>query len=242
MKNASVKSTKCINKREISHPPLPGFRDAIRITWPVMVGYCPMAMAFGVLYGKVVLSFLFGTFLYAGSVQYLVVKLFEDHASLAEIYLSTLFLNLRHVFYGLHFLTRYEKFSFWPKLYSIFGLTDETYAVLVNHREHIPSNDQALVWRVTFLNHLTWLSSGAFGALLSQELHLKIKGLDFFLVGLFLVLLVEQLEKNKYWGSFVLAGLISMAAIWLGGSLWLFWAMGGCVLTGLLMKSEKVKA
>ena len=208
-----------------------------------MAGYFQVAIAFGLLYGKVLLSLLSGVWVFAGAAQFLSVKLLQNHTLLAEIWLSVFFLNIRHIFYSLHFLSRYEHFPFLIKIYSIFSLTDETYAVLTHHKGNSPSDDAGLVWRVSLLNHATWIMGCLLGAFLKSIIVLKIKGLDFFLVGLFVVLLIEQLKRDKNWIALTIALGVGVFALNSGSSLWLFWAMAICVLCSLfIFQTEKEKA
>lgn len=206
-----------------------------------MVGYFPMAVAFGLLFGDVALAFLSGTWVFAGASQFLSVKLFQDHASLIEIWVSTFFLNLRHIFYSLHFMSRYRRFPFWSQVYSVFALTDETYAVLAHHRLQNAKDDAGLVWRVSFLNQATWVIGCVTGAALRSVITLKVKGLDFFLVALFVVLLVEQLKKRRDVKPLAFACFVGVSAAATGHPLWLFWAMAACVLGGIFLFPAEVK-
>ena len=47
--------------------------------------------------------------IYAGSMQYVAVDLLSGGASLAAAALMTLFVNIRHLFYGLTMLERYSR-------------------------------------------------------------------------------------------------------------------------------------
>jgi 4-azaleucine resistance transporter AzlC len=215
--------------------------EALKATWPVMVGYFPMGMAFGILCGNVLLSFLSGSLVFAGASQFLSVRLMADNSTLMQIWVSTFFLNLRHVFYSLHFLSRYRRFSFLTRLYAIFALTDETYAILVHHKRQDAAADSAFVWRVSWLNQMTWVAGCTCGALLKTLLNVKVKGLDFFLIGLFVVLLVEQMKKDRNNKAFVFSTGVGIVALYSKNSLWLFWAMAICVFYGLFVIQEQKK-
>ena len=64
-------------------------------------------------------------FVYAGAAQYIGIGLFAAGASIAEIALVTLVVNLRHAAYGLSLIKTFGKF---PRIrpYLVFALTDET--------------------------------------------------------------------------------------------------------------------
>ena len=102
-------------------------------TIPVMAGYISLGIAFGLLlqlrgYGPL-WAFLMSLFIYAGSAQFLAVELLAAGATLAQVALLTFLLNFRHLFYGLSMIEKFRKTGV-AKIYIIFGLTDETYALL----------------------------------------------------------------------------------------------------------------
>lgn len=190
------------------------FYQALRLTGPVMLGYFPMALAFGVLAADPLYASLSGLFVYAGASQFLSVKLLSTHASFYEIALSTFVLNVRHVFYGLQFKSEYSKLPWLQKCYSIFALTDETYAVLAAGLNRNPETTRPLVSWVSALNHLTWIAGCLFGAVLKQTAGLNLKGLDFLLVALFIVLLVENIKRSTQRGQMARdAGIAALVGI-----------------------------
>lgn len=219
----------------------PTFTLAFRLTWPVMAGYLPMAVAFGLLFSDVSLTLFSAVWVYAGAAQFLSVRFFENFVLLSELWLATFFLNLRHVFYGFHMRSRFLKFPFWTRAYCIFALTDETYAVLCENSRKDPEEDATLCARVSFLNHATWIVGCGLGAVLKQNLPLQIKGLDFFLTGLFVVLLVEQIKDHRECKPVLLASGIGALGAYSGHPLWLFWAMGLCVAAGLFVFPGKTE-
>jgi len=82
-------------------------------------------------------STLMGIFVYAGAAQFMAIGLIGAGVGLLEIAISTFFLNSRHLFYGLAFLKIFGRWNF-RKFYLIFGLTDETYALMTTIK--VPEN------------------------------------------------------------------------------------------------------
>ena len=102
------------------------------MTLPVMFAYIPVGITldfFSQMQVLVAYAFFFRA-VYAGAAQFMAIGLIATKASLLEVALSTFFLNVRHVFYGLS-LMGFMKGGM-KKPYSIFGLTDETYSLLVS--------------------------------------------------------------------------------------------------------------
>ena len=78
---------------------------AFRTTIPVMLGYVPLGIAFGVLFAELGYHWLYaglmGVVVFAGTAQFLSVGLLANSAGLVEVFAATLLLNIRHMFYGL---------------------------------------------------------------------------------------------------------------------------------------------
>ena len=169
-----------------------------KMTLPVMFAYIPVGITFGLLLANAGLNWpyalLFSSLVYAGAAQFMAIGLIATKASLLEVALSTFFLNVRHVFYGLS-LMGFMKGGMKKNLYSIFGLTDETYSLLVSglKEKTILSNE---IPRITFLNQAYWVFGSLLGNLFGEAVQIKIKGLEFILTALFVVLSYEQFKKN----------------------------------------------
>ena len=168
---------------------------ALRASLPVLFGYVPLGIAFGLLFDSLghpwYFATLMGLLVFAGAAQFLAVGLLAAHAGLLEVAITTFLLNSRHLFFGLSLLTRF-RVGGWRKLYLVFGLTDETYSLLTGTRppDGVPRVSYDL-W-VTGLNQLWWVSGCTLGALLGQAVAFDTTGLDFTLTALFAVLVLEQ--------------------------------------------------
>ena len=106
---------------------------ALRRTVPVACGYIFLGMAFGVLlneagYGPV-WALCSSLFVYAGSMQFIMVSLLAAGAPIYTVAVTTFLVNARHIFYGLGMLEKFRGLGRrFP--YMAFALTDETYSVL----------------------------------------------------------------------------------------------------------------
>ena len=105
---------------------------AFPVTVPVLMGYLAIGIAFGLMLQEIGYNFIWAFFMsltiYAGSGQYLGVTLLGAAASLGTVAVMTLLINFRHLVYGLSMLEKFRGMG--PrKLYMIFSLTDETYAL-----------------------------------------------------------------------------------------------------------------
>lgn len=168
-----------------------------RQTLPILFGYLPLGMAFGVLFTAQLgyawwYAPLMGITIFAGAGQILSVSLIAAQAGLLEVFLAMFVLNARHLFYGLSLLGQFRGAG-WRKAYLIFGLTDETYSLLTSRpRTGSREQEQRHDVLITLLNQCYWVAGCAIGALLGDNIHFDSTGIGFALVALFIVLTIEQ--------------------------------------------------
>ena len=107
--------------------------SALRDTIPIMTGYIVLGMGFGIIMNASGIGFIYvaamSIFIYAGSMQYAAIGLLTGGASYITIALTTLAVNIRHLFYGLSMIEKYKGMGI-RKPYLIFSLTDETYSLV----------------------------------------------------------------------------------------------------------------
>ncbi|MBW4933028.1 AzlC family ABC transporter permease [Marinobacter sp. F4206] len=172
-------------------------RSVFRLTLPILFGYLPLGMAFGVLFTTQLdyawwIAPLMGILIFAGAGQILAVSLMAANAGLVEVFIAMFVLNARHLFYGLSLLGQFRGAG-WRKLYLIFGLTDETYSLLTSRpRGPDRTYEQLLDFRITAFNQCYWVIGCALGALLADNVEFDSTGIEFALVALFIVLTIEQ--------------------------------------------------
>ncbi|MFL1405041.1 AzlC family ABC transporter permease [Marinobacter sp. M1N3S26] len=168
-----------------------------RQTLPILFGYLPLGMAFGVLFTTQLdyawwYAPLMGITIFAGAGQILSVSLIAAQAGLLEVFLAMFVLNARHLFYGLSLLGQFRGAG-WRKAYLIFGLTDETYSLLTSRPRPGPrEQEQRNDFMITLLNQCYWVAGCAIGALLGDNISFDSTGIEFALVALFIVLTIEQ--------------------------------------------------
>ncbi|MGN1204447.1 MAG: AzlC family ABC transporter permease, partial [Lachnospiraceae bacterium] len=116
--------------------------------------------------------------------------------SLLQTFLMTLFINGRHVFYGLSFI---EKFREMGKAYPymVCSLTDETYSVLCNLKVPEGMDEKKVSFWISLLDQFYWVIGSVAGGLLGQWLSFDTKGIDFSMTALFVVIVVNQWMENK---------------------------------------------
>lgn len=107
------------------------FHFAVKQIVPLLFSYLFVGIAFGVLISEagysVMWSFFAGMFIYAGSMQIVMISLMTSGVSLFMIAIMTFFINARHIFYGIGFVEKFKKMG-WKYPYMALTLTDETYS------------------------------------------------------------------------------------------------------------------
>ena len=170
-------------------------QSAFKISLPIMFGFVPLGIAFGLLFQDLgypwYFASLMGIIVYAGAAQFMAIGFLSAGLGVVEIAMSTFFLNSRHMFYGLSFL---ESFGNWNirKLYLIFGMTDETYALLTTIQ--VPDSFVKVRYYlyITLFAQFYWVLGCTIGALLADILAFNTDGMEFAATALFVVLLIEQ--------------------------------------------------
>ena len=197
------------------------FAAAFPVTVPVLVGYLAIGLAFGLMlqsagYGAG-WALLMSLTIYAGSGQYLGVSLLAAGASLGETAFLTLIINFRHLVYGLSMLEKFRGMGA-RKLYMIFSLTDETYALLNSARAPEGVEEHDFYLAVALLDQSYWVIGSVLGALLGAALGFDTTGVDFAMTALFLVIAVGQWRSAGSHLPALLGGAITLVSLLLFGA------------------------
>ncbi|NLG23946.1 MAG: branched-chain amino acid ABC transporter permease [Clostridiales bacterium] len=189
---------------------------AAKTTLPVLFGYVPLGMAFGLLladagYGAGI-GALMSAAMYAGSNQFLAIQLLRDHAPLIEMFAMALFLSARHVVYGLSLIERYRGAG-RCRPYLIFALTDEVYGLMVGARPPEGGDERLWQFALSALCQSYWVLGSVLGGLLGAALSIDTKGMDFALTALFAVLAIDLLRGRGAVRPFAVGALCGALAL-----------------------------
>ena len=185
-----------------------------------MLGYTPIAIAFGVAANEIGLSvqttLLVSGVVFAGASQFVMISLWATSTPALIIVLTTLLLNLRHVLYGPLIAPHLQHSPRWQRLLAAFGLTDEVFAAATGRVDGVPESDR-MAWLLGLETgaYSAWLSGtwlGATGgAALTTLLPAITPALAFALPTLFLVLLLPLLQGRVLIAALVAAGVAGIA-------------------------------
>ena len=181
------------------------FSFALKRIIPLVFAYLFVGLASGLLLHKAgyapIWAFLSALFIYAGSMQIVMVTLMTSGVPLYMVAAMTLFINARHVFYGLSFIDEFRaigrrKGSGWKFPYMALTLTDETYSVLCSLETPPEIDRQQVMFYIQLLCHLLWIAACTLGAVIGEMLPVDMTGIDFSATALFVAVVVNQWRES----------------------------------------------
>jgi branched chain amino acid efflux pump len=198
---------------------------------PVGLAVAAMGLAFGVLVTRSGLPWwwatIFASVIFAGSLEFLLLGLVTALAPLGQVAAAAFLVNFRHVFYAMSFpLHRVPGVA--AKAYSTFALTDEAYALTA--RPEAQTWSRARILGVQAFVHGCWAGSVTVGALAGTLIPPEVKGLDFAVTALFLVLGIDAFRARRDVPAAVVAVACALAAHLVFGEQMLVAAMAAFTL------------
>jgi 4-azaleucine resistance transporter AzlC len=192
---------------------------------PIVLGYVPVGLAYGVLARKAGLSIantlLMSVLVYAGSAQLIAVGLFAASVSPVSIVLTTFVVNLRHLLFSAALSPYLQHWKKHELAIFAYELTDETFAV---HSAQFASEGvlgRAEVLATNVTAQVSWVSGTALGILVGQVIaDVKPLGLDYALPAMFIALLVLQIQDRVQIIVALLAGAASVGLLLAGLDQW----------------------
>lgn len=189
-------------------------------TVPVLMGYLSIGVVFGWMLSAAgfvpTWAAIMSATIYAGSGQYLGVELLAHASPLADAAFLTLIINFRHLVYGLSMLEKFRGMG-WRKLYMIFSLTDETYALLAGVQAPEGVDEKDFYFTIALLDHLYWIAGSVLGAAAGALITINTEGIDFAMTALFLVIAVEQWQSSERHTPVLLGAAGTLACLLLFG-------------------------
>ena len=219
---------------------------AFPVTVPVLMGYLAIGIAFGLMLQEIGYNFIWAFFMsltiYAGSGQYLGVTLLATAAGLGTVALMTLLINFRHLVYGLSMLEKFRGMG-WRKLYMIFSLTDETYALLSSARAPVGVDPRSFYFAIALLDQSYWVLGSVIGGVAGALIPFSTEGVDFAMTALFVVIAVDQWKAYKKHLPALIGGGVTVVFLIVLGSLFgqdqmLLISLGVIVLLLLILRER----
>lgn len=210
---------------------------------PILCSYVFVSMAYGIMMSAAgfpwYLALVISLFIYTGAFQFVLISFLSGGASLLTIFITALLMNSRQTFYSLSFVADFQKMG--RRLpYMIHTMTDETYAVNISLPKEMEGREDIMFY-VAFFSRCYWMLGAVIGSVLGQLIPYDLKGIDFCMTALFVIIFIDQWEKNKQHLP-AIAGLIIAAICMLifGTSNFMLPAL--MIVSVLLVVKERIDA
>ena len=174
-------------------------REALVKSLPIFFSYICVAFGYGLLMQKAGFAWYYALFtsfiIYTGAFQFVLITFLKSGASIVTIALTAFLMNSRQSFYSLTFLKDFKAMG-KAKWYMIHTMTDETYAVNCTLSPEVTNRRQVMLF-VALFSRIYWMAGTILGGLFGQLLGQIPDGIDFCMTALFIIIFMDQLEKNK---------------------------------------------
>ncbi|MCX7922667.1 MAG: AzlC family ABC transporter permease [Clostridia bacterium] len=197
---------------------LQSIKEGAAAAVPVVIGYIPTAMAFGLLAKTVevplLYSFLFSAMVFAGASQFMALNLIKSGVLAGEIILATFLINLRHFLMSASLAARLKEKK--KVLLSIiaFGITDEVFSVAATMEK---KPDTTYLLTLQGITYSSWVGGTVLGYLIGAILPASVQSsMGIALYAMFVAILVPEMRKSIYVAVLAIgAGTINWLLTWL---------------------------
>jgi 4-azaleucine resistance transporter AzlC len=241
IKSAIMVETK--NNRSSLKSTAQQFWRGVRDEAPILLGVIPFGMIYGVLALSANLSVpqaqAMSAIVFAGSSQFMAVKMLKDGAPALIILLTGFVINLRHALYSATLAPYIQSLPVrWKALLS-YLLTDEAFAVTVLHyqREENPASSHWYFLGAGVALWTSWQVSTAIGIFIGASMP-DSWGLDFTLPLTFIALVVPALKDRAAILTAIVASLLALALVGLPYKLGLLCSALIAIAAGMWMEKH----
>lgn len=224
---------------------LAALKAAAPCTVPILAGYFVLGMGYGIYAQSLGLPvwypMLMATVVYGGSLEFVLASLLTGQFAPVSAFLMALMIQARHLFYGLAMLERYKGYGL-RSFYMIFAMTDETFSVTCSAEPPQGVDKGWFMFFITLLDQSYWVLSAGFGAVLGSVLPFSTEGVDFVMTAMFVVIFLNQWEKDRqHYSALIGLGASAACLIIFGSGSFLLPAMA-CILVLLLALRRRIEA
>ena len=221
------------------------FRAAAPQTLPVFAGYWVLGLGYGIYVQSLGLPVwlppLMGTVVYGGSLEFVLASLLLGSFAPVSAFLMALMIQARHLFYGLTMLQRYRGYGL-RSAYMIFAMSDETFSITCSAEPPEGVDKGWFMFFITLLDQIYWVASAAMGAALGSVLPFSTEGVDFVMTAMFVVIFLNQWEKEKQHASAIIGIAAPLVCLCIFGSGSFLIPSMVCILVALLLFRRPIEA
>ncbi|HEX3032458.1 MAG TPA: AzlC family ABC transporter permease [Bacillota bacterium] len=190
------------------------FLQGAKKSVPIMLGYTPLGLAFGVVARTQGLSIwqtaLMSLTSYTGSGQFIAVGMLGAGAGISAILLANMLVNLRYLLFSAAMTPYVSRIPAWLQALMSFGITDETFVVNMAQFDKQEA-DPGFILGVNTFAHLSWVLNSALGAAIGEMLpDINKFGVNYALTAMFIALLLLQIKDRVTMWVALLSGVFSL--------------------------------
>jgi 4-azaleucine resistance transporter AzlC len=193
------------------------FREGAKSALPIVLGYLPVGMAFGILARNAGLTpfeiGLMSLLVYAGASQFIAVEMISKGVLGWPIVLTTFLINFRHFLMSSTLFLHFQKLPLRTLGFLSAQLTDESFGMALSAPSRT-QNRPDFLFGLQVTSHLAWISGSVIGGLFGGLIDPRSFGLAFALPGLFICLLVFQIKSLPHFWVMIIAGGMSLFFKW----------------------------
>jgi 4-azaleucine resistance transporter AzlC len=187
-------------------PEKPSFAAGLVTALPIVMGYFPIAFAFGVAATKAGLTEVeaaaLSVIIYAGASQFLALALITSGAPLLVAAFTLVAMNVRHVLYGPALMKAAGADAATKHAWAwAWGLTDEVFGASLGELARGRRFSEAFMFGIGLAAYASWIAGTIVGALAGggalEGWPVVEAGLGFMLTALFLALLLSILTLRQ---------------------------------------------
>ena len=224
---------------------LEALRAAFPCTIPVLTGYFVLGLGYGIYVQSLGLPVwlppLMGTVVYGGSLEFVLASLLLSSFSPLSAFLMALMIQARHLFYGLTMLERYKGYGL-RSFYMIYAMSDETFSITCSAEPPAGVDRGWFMFFITLLDQLYWVASAFLGAAVGSVLPFSTEGVDFVMTAMFVVIFLNQWEKEKQHASAVIGLAAPLVCLRIFGAGSFLIPSMVCILAALLLLRRPIEA
>ncbi|MHB1341738.1 MAG: AzlC family ABC transporter permease [Coriobacteriia bacterium] len=174
----------------------------MRLGFPILLGYVPVGMAFGILATSegftITQAVLCSATALAGAGQFIALALMTAGSSAFGVLVATTVVNLRYVLFAATLSPHLSRTPLIGQGALAFSLTDETFAVNIDDLRRGTADGLSMAG-VGIVSWIGWVSGTAVGAAASAVVGDPSRfGAEFAMAAMFIALLVAQAEDRKH--------------------------------------------
>ena len=198
--------------------------SAVKLVAPIVMGYLPVGVAYGVLAQQAGLSMLntvlMSVLVYAGSAQLIAVALFAAGVSPLSIIATTFVVNLRHLLMSASLAPNLKSWKKWELALFAYQVTDESFAV---HSARFARGDlnKTTCFGINYIAQASWTLASFAGFVAGASIpRVEPLGIDYALPAMFIALLVMQTKSKLHVLVAGFTGLTAIVLIQAGADQW----------------------